>query len=114
MLPTFVNSMMIYAFTNLHDLSWGTKGADEVVAHNGGGRGGGGGDGALDIESVVMKQEREQQAIKMAKKRASDIDIKYRRFRTYCLVAWLMSNFIFIRQVGLLTHRIAIDTPHSY
>jgi chitin synthase len=101
MLPTFVNSMMIYAFTNLHDLSWGTKGADEVVAHSGGTRGGGGsGDGALDIESVVLKQQREQQAIAMAKKRASDIDIKYRRFRTYCLVGWLMCNFVFIRQVS--------------
>ncbi|KAJ1549949.1 Chitin synthase, class 2 [Cladochytrium tenue] len=28
MLPSFVNILMVYAFTNLHDVSWGTKGID--------------------------------------------------------------------------------------
>ncbi|KAJ3330610.1 Chitin synthase, class 2 [Blyttiomyces sp. JEL0837] len=28
LLPSFVNILMVYAFTNLHDVSWGTKGID--------------------------------------------------------------------------------------
>ncbi|KAI9009731.1 chitin synthase-domain-containing protein [Gaertneriomyces semiglobifer] len=31
LLPSFVNILMVYAFTNLHDVSWGTKGENAPV-----------------------------------------------------------------------------------
>ncbi|ETV89374.1 hypothetical protein, variant [Aphanomyces astaci] len=39
MLPTFINILGIYAYSNLHDLSWGTKGIDS--SHHSGGHTGG-------------------------------------------------------------------------
>jgi chitin synthase len=32
LLPTYTNIFMVYAFANLHDVSWGTKGANTVEA----------------------------------------------------------------------------------
>ncbi len=29
--PTFVNVISIYAFANINDISWGTKGSDKVM-----------------------------------------------------------------------------------
>ncbi|KAI9330185.1 chitin synthase-domain-containing protein [Obelidium mucronatum] len=31
MIPTFTNILMVYAFTNIHDISWGTKGITEAT-----------------------------------------------------------------------------------
>jgi chitin synthase len=30
--PTYINVLSVYAYSNLHDLSWGTKGADNAAA----------------------------------------------------------------------------------
>jgi chitin synthase len=35
LLPGYVNILMVYAFCNIHDISWGTKGDNVVVAHEG-------------------------------------------------------------------------------
>ncbi|KAJ3395671.1 Chitin synthase, class 2, partial [Chytridiales sp. JEL 0842] len=32
MIPSFVNILMVYAFCNIHDVSWGTKGIDNAAA----------------------------------------------------------------------------------
>ncbi len=29
MIPTFINVLAVYAYSNIHDLSWGTKGLDQ-------------------------------------------------------------------------------------
>jgi chitin synthase len=34
MLPTYINMLCIYAYCNLHDLSWGTKGLEANTAHS--------------------------------------------------------------------------------
>ena len=31
MSPTYINVLSVYAYSNLHDLSWGTKGSDTVA-----------------------------------------------------------------------------------
>jgi chitin synthase len=35
LLPSYVNILMVYAFCNIHDISWGTKGDNVVVAQEG-------------------------------------------------------------------------------
>ncbi|KAJ3287964.1 Chitin synthase, class 1 [Rhizoclosmatium sp. JEL0117] len=34
MIPSFANILVVYAFCNIHDISWGTKGLDEASSHN--------------------------------------------------------------------------------
>ncbi|KAI8607663.1 chitin synthase-domain-containing protein [Chytriomyces sp. MP71] len=108
MIPTFVNVLMVYAFCNIHDISWGTKGQDnashapavkskkndrgqEVVA--------------TDVPAPSYSNELEKLSMMSyelrnppPKERAPRPDFTsedhFKNYRTYVLVAWFLSNFI--------------------
>lgn len=115
MLPSFTNILMVYAFCNTHDVSWGTKGDNKAVNL-------GGAkplkDGHIEVElpfqnlkdKSALNQDYEHwlAAIRTAPPAASskrDAKTKmedwYRNFRTHMVLAWMFSNALLI---VLLTH----------
>ncbi|RSL82200.1 Chitin synthase 1 [Fusarium floridanum] len=105
---TFTNIIMVYAFNNWHDVSWGTKGADTndalpsamVIKDQ-------------DTDSVMVEEmEREQDDIDTqfqktvyralapveedltAEKR--DMDDSYKSFRTGLVISWILCNALLV------------------
>ncbi|GMM49629.1 hypothetical protein DASB73_005870 [Starmerella bacillaris] len=106
MQPSFVNVLNVYAFCNWHDVSWGTKGSDDLTAlptvnavQDG---------DEQVVEEVVLDLEdidrNFQEVVKRAltpyvpvqeKKKISNDD-QSRIFRTYLVITWLVSNVVLI------------------
>lgn len=69
MAPSFVNVLNVYAFCNLHDVSWGTKGADKpdalpaVTAEQSK-------EGSIIVEDNVLDEKQLEQAYAVARTRA--------------------------------------------
>ena len=111
LLPAFVNILMVYAFCNTHDVSWGTKG-----------------DNTLSAGNEHVKSKKNEQGIEIAKVDVptdqSDINTNYERliqqlkvrpehtkqkrdvktkredsnkqFRTRLVLVWIASNAVLI------------------
>ncbi|KAF9336137.1 Chitin synthase, class 1 [Podila minutissima] len=116
MVPSYVNILNVYAFCNIHDISWGTKGDTSVATDLGVAKQTADGvevavptdshdinnayDEAvsqLSIKTVEVKQSRD------AKTKQEDY---YREIRTRVLLAWIMSNAAL---VALVTSNIFGD-----
>ncbi|ORY68742.1 chitin synthase-domain-containing protein [Pseudomassariella vexata] len=107
LMSTYINILMIYAFNNWHDVSWGTKGSDKAEALP-----------SANVtktdknEAVVEEIEKEQEDIdsqfEATVKRAlepfkpeeevekKDLEDSYKAFRTSLVLAWLFSNALLI------------------
>ncbi|KAF8195934.1 chitin synthase [Mycena galopus ATCC 62051] len=100
--PSFTNVLNVYAFCNLHDVSWGTKGSDKAEAlpsvsskKN---------DAEAVVEDITHKQEDVDAAFKDTVTRAiTKVDVKEvpekptmddenKTFRTRLVAAWMLSN----------------------
>lgn len=102
--PTYVNVMNVYAFCNTHDISWGTKGADEADAlptvdtKDGKGKTDlpdeGDLNAAYDREMAVFSKKFVE-----IKKTPTDADRAeaqmdyYRWIRSLVVLVWMISNF---------------------
>ncbi|KAL3669585.1 Chitin synthase, class 2 [Phytophthora oleae] len=91
MLPTFVNILGIYAYSNLHDLSWGTKGLEtaghgavRVTQGNG------------NLKEIVAQQKRIEAEKQRAAKEKEDVDNSFRAFRSSLLLFWLVTNAVWV------------------
>jgi len=108
LMSTYINILMIYAFNNWHDVSWGTKGSDiaqslpsaNVIKG--------------DKEAVVEEIEQEQvdidgkfeKVVKRAlapdmpasdeKAEKKNVEDSYKSFRTGLVYSWLLSNLALI------------------
>jgi hypothetical protein len=102
--PSYINILMIYAFSNWHDVSWGTKGADKAEA----------------LPSAQTKKDDKGAVVEEVDKPQADIDSQfeatvkraltpyvepkgkeettledsYRNFRTRLVATWIFSNTI--------------------
>jgi chitin synthase len=91
MLGTMVYTLNIYAFCNVHDLSWGTKGAEAVVSHSGG-------SGAVAMGAdgkpltMLARMKLEEGAKKKAAQEAADTAIAFENFRSQLLLVWISLN----------------------
>ncbi|KEY68947.1 hypothetical protein S7711_04612 [Stachybotrys chartarum IBT 7711] len=107
LMSTYINILMVYAFNNWHDVSWGTKGSDKAEALP-----------SANIkkgeknEAVVEEIEKEQEDIdsqfEQTVRRAlapfkeveelekKDIEDSYKSFRTGLVVTWLFSNILLV------------------
>lgn len=94
MLPTYVNILGIYAYSNLHDLSWGTKGLEAGSGHGTSGQASDHGKG--NIKDVVAFKKKQEAAKQKAKAEKEDVDNSFRAFRSGLLLIWLMSNAIWM------------------
>ncbi|KAJ3263156.1 Chitin synthase, class 2 [Chytriomyces hyalinus] len=110
MIPTFTNVLMVYAFCNIHDISWGTKGQDstshapavkskknekgeEVAATD------------VPAPSYINELEKLKNMSYLLRNPPQKEDAKpvdftsedhFKNYRTYVVVAWFLSNFLLV------------------
>ncbi|KAJ3327799.1 Chitin synthase, class 2 [Blyttiomyces sp. JEL0837] len=111
LLPSYVNILMVYAFCNLHDVSWGTKGDNVASGDLGTVKSSKGKDGkdVLEIEVPTDRNdinagfEKHVQALKAPRpeeKKKRDAKTKqedyFRTFRTNVILAWIFMNGLLI------------------
>jgi len=88
--PSFINILTVYAFCNLHDVSWGTKGCDKMevltpmVSSFGS-------PSTFDFHS--MKKSTRNREREESKKNAA-IEDAHKSFRTRVVLVWLFSNAV--------------------
>ncbi|KAI1639027.1 chitin synthase [Biscogniauxia mediterranea] len=117
LMSTYINILMVYAFNNWHDVSWGTKGSDkvealptaQVVKDE---------KGDAAIEEIDKPQEDIDSQFEQTVKRAlapfkpepenskPDLEDSYKSFRTSLVIAWLFSNMALI--VGVTSDSLAL------
>ncbi|KAJ3267246.1 Chitin synthase, class 2 [Chytriomyces hyalinus] len=113
MIPSFTNILMVYAFCNIHDVSWGTKGITEAAAlptvttsTNSNGEKIATVDlpdqnqdadeyydnatQKLDHEAAHLRDRKEDTSIK------TDDDDFFKQFRTNTVLLWFFSNFLLV------------------
>lgn len=106
MQANYVNVLNVYAFCNWHDVSWGTKGIDNLTALPSVKAVQDGDEQVveevvLDLEDIdrnfqnVVKRALEPYRAKKEKVSISNDD-QSRTFRTYLIVMWLVSNVVLI------------------
>lgn len=103
LMSTYINVLMVYAFNNWHDVSWGTKGSDKADALPSAQVVKGEKEEAV-VEEVDRPQEdidsQFEQTVKRAlapfqeieEVEAKDLEDSYKSFRTSLVVSWLFSN----------------------
>jgi chitin synthase len=108
-MSTYTNILMVYAFNNWHDVSWGTKGSDKADALPSAkiiqGKGA---DSGVVVEEVEKEQEDIDSQFKKTVYRAlapyeeedeneaKEAEDSYRSFRTGLVILWLLSNMAII------------------
>lgn len=116
--PSFINILNVYAFCNLHDVSWGTKGSDKA-------------DALPSVDTKADKQGTEGGTVEEIEREQADIDANFREvvgravapvvknevkemptlddsnktFRTRLVAFWLLTN-------GALA--VAIENVNGY
>lgn len=102
--PSFTNVLNVYAFCNLHDVSWGTKGSDKAEALPSVSSKKGKEDAAAVVEDTTKLQEDVDAAFKETVTRAvTKIEVKEavekptmddqnKTFRTRLVGIWMLSN----------------------
>jgi len=103
LMSSYINILMVYAFSNWHDVSWGTKGSDKADVLPSATTRKEDGKGAV-IEEVDRPQEDIDSQFESTVKRALkpfvpevEVEIKtledsYKSFRTKLLIVWIFSN----------------------
>ncbi|KAI5927070.1 chitin synthase [Camillea tinctor] len=117
LMSTYINVLMVYAFNNWHDVSWGTKGSDkvealptaQVVKDE---------KGEAAVEEIDKPQEDIDSQFEQTVKRAlapfkpepevskPDLEDSYKSFRTSLVISWLFSNMALI--VGVTSDSLAL------
>ncbi|RSL39417.1 Chitin synthase 1 [Fusarium sp. AF-6] len=107
LMSTYINILMVYAFNNWHDVSWGTKGSDKAEAlpsahvtkseKN-----------EAVVEEIELEQEDIDSQFEQTVRRAlapfkeeeevekADVEDGYKSFRTGLVVTWLFGNIFLI------------------
>lgn len=109
--PSYINVLNVYAFCNIHDVSWGTKGDSKVntdlgvVKHNKDEAGEHTAEVELPTEEKDLNAAYEEACMELQRKPEAheehrDAQTKqedyYRSFRTRLVLFWIISNLILI------------------
>jgi chitin synthase len=106
-MSTYINILMVYAFNNWHDVSWGTKGSDKAEALPSAHVTKGEKDEVV-VEEVEKEQEDIDSQFEQTVRRAlapfkeeeevekADVEDGYKSFRTGLVVCWLFGNILLI------------------
>jgi chitin synthase len=107
LMSSYINILMVYAFSNWHDVSWGTKGSDKADALPSAQTTKEDGKAAV-IEEIDRPQEDIDSQFEATVKRAlvpfvpvpeddkKSLEDSYKSFRTKLLICWVFSNVILI------------------
>ncbi|ROT34654.1 chitin synthase [Sodiomyces alkalinus F11] len=107
LMSTYINVLMVYAFNNWHDVSWGTKGSDKAEALPSAQISKGEKNEAV-VEEIDKPQEDIDSQFEQTVRRAlepfkeepesenKDIEDSYKSFRTGLVISWLFSNMALI------------------
>ncbi|KAI9048749.1 hypothetical protein LZ554_007580 [Drepanopeziza brunnea f. sp. 'monogermtubi'] len=118
LMSSYINILMVYSFSNWHDVSWGTKGSDKADALPSAKTKKEDGKGAV-IEEIDRPQEDIDSQFESTVKRAlkpfvpeveveeKTLEDSYKSFRTKLLVCWIFSN-------GLLAVVITSDSIDKF
>lgn len=104
MMPSFINILMVYAFSNWHDVSWGTKGSDKADALPSAQT-----SKETDGKGAVIEEVDKPQAdidsqfeatvkraltpfVEEKEKEKKSLEDSYKSFRTRLVSSWLFSN----------------------
>ena len=102
--PSFTNVLNVYAFCNLHDVSWGTKGSDKAEALPSVSSSKGKNEEAAVVQDTERMQEDLDAVFKETVNRAvtklvvkevkekPSMDDQNRTFRTRLVVFWMLTN----------------------
>ncbi|KAF3023726.1 Chitin synthase, class 1 [Neopestalotiopsis sp. 37M] len=103
---TYINILMVYAFNNWHDVSWGTKGSndtDKMPSAN-----------VITESGIEIVEEDEVQQVDIDQKfqdtvlralspvvteekpEEKEVDDTYKAFRTRLVVSWMLSNMLLV------------------
>jgi chitin synthase len=105
LMSSYINILMVYAFSNWHDVSWGTKGSDKADALPSAKTTKEDGKAAV-IEEIDRPQEDIDSQFEATVKRAlvpyvpvperneRSLEDSYKSFRTKLLICWVFSNLI--------------------
>lgn len=107
LMSTYINILMVYAFNNWHDVSWGTKGSDKAEAlpsaHVTKGE-----KNEILVEEIEKEQEDIDSQFEQTVRRAlapfkeedeiekADVEDGYKSFRTGLVVSWLFCNILLV------------------
>jgi chitin synthase len=103
LMSSYINILMVYAFSNWHDVSWGTKGSDKAESLPSAKTTKGDGKTAV-IEEIDRPQEDIDSQFEATVKRAlkpfvpevedesKSLEDSYKSFRTKLLISWIFSN----------------------
>ncbi|RMZ89066.1 hypothetical protein DV736_g3712, partial [Chaetothyriales sp. CBS 134916] len=106
LMPSFINVLMIYAFSNWHDVSWGTKGADKADVLPSAQTKKDDKDKTAVVEEVDKPQVYIDKEFEATVRRAlspykpppekndKSLDDSYKNFRTRLVATWIFSNAI--------------------
>ena len=107
LMSSYINILMVYAFSNWHDVSWGTKGSDKADALPSAQTTKVDGKAAV-IEEIDRPQEDIDSQFEATVKRAlvpfvpviedekKTLEDSYKSFRTKLLIAWVFSNALLV------------------
>ncbi|KAH7266285.1 chitin synthase-domain-containing protein [Fusarium solani] len=107
LMSTYINILMVYAFNNWHDVSWGTKGSDKAEALPSAHVTKGDKNEAV-VEEIELEQEDIDSQFEQTVRRAlapfkeeeevekADVEDGYKSFRTGLVVTWLFGNIFLI------------------
>ena len=109
MMPTFTTIFAIYSFCNIHDISWGTRGAEEEEQETEAVRRQMGDDQGLNFLDVKQREEqikankrqydveyqRKMRLAKSDREDKMDVESEFKSFRSALLLAWILTNALF-------------------